>query len=76
MHIRGIEKVMRALDNGESAKKIIDGLKVYYNFIRPHQGLDGKTPAEVAGINLELKGNRWLELYAIMLNLQILLLLR
>jgi hypothetical protein len=35
---------------------------LYYNFIKPHQGLNGKTPAEVAGINLELKGNGWLDL--------------
>ena len=25
---------------------------VHYNFVRPYQSLNGKTPAEVAGINL------------------------
>ena len=60
--IRERDKVMRALDNDESAKKIIDGYWVYYNFLRPHMSLNGKTPAEIARINLGLKGNRWLEL--------------
>lgn len=27
---------------------------VHYNFVRPHQSLDGKTPAEAAGINLNI----------------------
>jgi len=33
--------------------------KNYYNFIRPHQGLTGKTPAQQAGIEIGLSGNRW-----------------
>ncbi len=56
-------KVMRGLDTDESAETFVDGFRIYYNFIRPHMGLDNKTPAEAAGINLELNGgNRWLEL--------------
>lgn len=34
----------------------------HYNFVRPHMSLDGKTPAEAAGIDLDLKGNKLLEL--------------
>ena len=49
---------MRALDNDESAKAIIDGF--YYNFLRLHMGLNGKTPAEVANLNLNLNGNHGL----------------
>jgi len=60
--IRERNKVMRALDNDKSAPKIIDGFKEYYNFIRPHMSLNGKTPAEVAGINLKLGQNKWLSL--------------
>lgn len=55
--IRERDKVMRALKKQES--DIIEGLRIYYNFIRPHQALNGKTPAEVANINLELGQNRW-----------------
>lgn len=57
--VRERDKVMRALKKEDS--KIIDGLRIYYNYIRPHMGLNGKTPAEEAGL-MELNGNRWLEL--------------
>ena len=33
---------------------IIDGFRIYYNFIRPHQSLNGKTPAQEANIDLKL----------------------
>ena len=33
---------------------ILKGMQVYHNYIRPHEGLEGKTPAEACGI--ELKG--------------------
>lgn len=37
-------------------------LRINHNFVKPHQGLDGKTPAESAGINLELGDNKYLDL--------------
>jgi hypothetical protein len=48
---------MRALKNNDTA--ILDGQRVYYNHIRPHQGLNGKTPAEVAGLEPQLGPNKW-----------------
>lgn len=45
----------------ESAKRLLDGNRLYYNFLRPHVGLGGLTPAENAGIDLGLVGNRWQE---------------
>jgi len=36
-------------------------MQIFHNYIRPHQALKGKTPAEVAGINVEGE-NRWLTL--------------
>jgi transposase-like protein len=55
--IRERNKVMRAIKKPNSA--IIEGQRMYYNHIRPHQGLGGKTPAEVAGIDETVQGNKW-----------------
>lgn len=48
---------MRAIKKPDST--IIEGQRIYYNHIRPHMALEGKTPAEVAGIDLQLEGNKW-----------------
>jgi hypothetical protein len=45
----------------EKRTPIIPMNKIYYNFIRPHQGLEGKTPAEAAGIGIDGE-NKWEEL--------------
>ncbi len=58
--VREREKVMRSTK--EEIQTIADGIRNYYNFIRPHQSLDGKTPAEMANINLNLGKNKWLSL--------------
>ena len=55
MHERN--KVMRAIKKPDSA--FIEGQRLYYNHIRPHSALDSKTPAEAAGIDLALQGNKW-----------------
>lgn len=57
--IREREKVMRGLKVDETP--IIPMNQIYYNFIRPHQALNGKTPAEMAGIGVEGE-NKWKEL--------------
>ena len=38
---------------------MIEANRIYYNYLRPHQALDGKTSAEKAGMNLQLEGNKW-----------------
>ena len=40
---------------------ILEGMQTYYNFVRPHIALDGKTPAEACGIKVEGE-NKWLTL--------------
>jgi len=44
-------KVMRGLKNIETAKDFTDGWLVYYNYLRPHESLDTKTPAQFAAVN-------------------------
>jgi len=50
-------KVMRAIKKLDSA--FIEGQRIYYDYLRPHAALAGKTPAEAAGIGLNLQENRW-----------------
>jgi len=57
--VRERVKVMRGLHNDKSAAVFNEGFKAYYNYIRPNQALKGKTPAEVAGVDLKLGENRW-----------------
>lgn len=48
-------KVMRGLKSLESAKNILQGWLVHYNYLRPHEALDDKTPAQKAGIDYKFK---------------------
>jgi transposase-like protein len=47
--MREREKVMRGMQTKETAEKIIDAMRIYYNYVREHSKL-GKTPAEASGI--------------------------
>jgi len=55
--IRQRNKVMRGLDVEESAQTMMDGLRIYYNFLRPHTALNGKTPAQKAKIDDDSRQN-------------------
>lgn len=59
--IREREKVTRNLK--EQAPLIVEGIRNYYNLIRPNQSksLNGRTPSEACGIKVEGK-NKWLTL--------------
>jgi transposase-like protein len=57
--IRDREKTMRGLKKKNT--KVLPGMQIYHNFIRPHEALDGKTPAEACGIVVEGK-NKWMTL--------------
>jgi len=48
-------KVMRGLKSIESAIEFTDGWLVYYNYFRPHESLDDRTPASVAKIVYPVK---------------------
>jgi len=54
---RDREKIMRGMNTKESAQKIIEAMRIYYNYCREHQTLNG-TPADAAGIKLNFEGNK------------------
>jgi transposase-like protein len=57
--VRDREKVMRGLKKTDTP--ILKGYQLFHNYIREHEGLDGKTPAEACGITVQGK-NKWLTL--------------
>jgi transposase-like protein len=57
--IRDRERCMRTLEKSDTP--ILAGMQIFHNYIRPHEALKGKTPAEAAGIKVEGK-NKWLTL--------------
>ena len=57
--IRDREKVMRGLKKVETP--IIPGYQIYHNYLRPNEALEGKTPADACGIEVQGE-NKWLTL--------------
>jgi hypothetical protein len=57
--IRDREKVMRGLKKPDTP--ILTGYQIYHNYVRPHEGLNGKTPAQASGIEIE-GANKWITL--------------
>jgi transposase-like protein len=55
--IREREKVMRGMQTRETAQKVVDAMRINYNYIREHSTIK-KTPSEKAGIKLNLGENR------------------
>jgi len=51
-------KVQRGWKTKET--QLAEGNRIQYNFVKPHIALEGKTPAQEAGINLGNK-DKWLE---------------
>jgi len=49
--VRDREKVLRGIKKEDSA--MLSGYQLFHNYVRPHEGLDGKTPAEACGIKVE-----------------------
>jgi len=57
--IRDREKTMRGLKRRRTP--ILTGYQLFHNYIRTHEGLNGKTPAEACGIKIE-GNNKWITL--------------
>ena len=50
------KRLMRGLKQKRTT--VLTGYQIYHNYIRPHEGLNGKTPAEACGIQIE-GNNKW-----------------
>lgn len=55
-------KPMRGFQNDNTAEIMTSAFRNYYNFIKPHNSLNGRTPAQVCGIGVETSQNKWSEL--------------
>jgi len=56
---RDREKVVRGIKTKDSV--LIGGYQMYHNYLRPHMGLNGQTPAEACGVKIE-GDNKWMTL--------------
>ena len=54
--VRDREKVMRGLKRPDTT--VLTGYQIYHNYFRPHEALNGKTPAEKCGIAIQ-GNNKW-----------------
>lgn len=57
--IRDREKVMRSLKKPDTP--ILTGMQIFHNYVRPHEALEGKTPADACGIEVQGE-NKWMTL--------------
>jgi hypothetical protein len=57
--IRDREKVTRNLKKDDSL--ILTGLQIYHNYVRGHMGMNGRTLADLAGIQVNGE-DKWLTL--------------
>lgn len=57
--LRTRQDIMRGLKSIPTAQALLDGWLVHYNFFRPHESLENRTPAEAAGLKFPYKD--WLD---------------
>jgi putative transposase len=53
-------KPMRGMDKSETHQLILEGFVLNYNYLRPHESLKDKTPAEAAKVDFPYKS--WLDI--------------
>ncbi|RLG12950.1 MAG: hypothetical protein DRN71_05575 [Candidatus Nanohalarchaeota archaeon] len=52
----------RGFRSFDGAESFLNLNHIIHNFVNPHQGLNGKTPAEESGVNLMLGRKKLLDL--------------
>ncbi len=57
--VRERTKIQRGWKTMETP--LAEGQRIHYNFVKPHEALDGQTPAQAAGVGIQNK-DKWLEL--------------
>jgi transposase-like protein len=57
--VRDREKTIRGLKKTDTP--ILSGYQIFHNYIREHEGLEGRTPAEMCGITVQ-GNNKWMTL--------------
>jgi transposase-like protein len=65
--IRDREKVMGGMQTKERAQKVIEAMRIHYNYCREHLKFK-KIPAQKAGIQLDLQGSKVEELIRLAAN--------
>lgn len=55
--VRDWDKTQKGLKSKETT--CVKGHQLHYDFIKPHESLNGYTPAHFANIYLDLGGNKW-----------------
>ena len=60
--IKDRTKTMRDFGSDEGAEVFLNLRPIIHNFVNPQMGLNGKTPAEAAGIDLHLGREKLLDL--------------
>ena len=60
--IKDIIKIMRNFGSYEGAEYFLNLKHIIHNFVNPHMQINGKTPAEAAGIDLKLGRKKLLNL--------------
>lgn len=53
------DKVMKGFGSVDGTDKFAENWKTYYNFVKPHEALKGRTPANASGLK---ETNNWKEL--------------
>lgn len=56
--LKDMLRARRGLDSMDKTRMLLKGWFVHYNFLRQHSSLKEKTPAQAAGLDIDIS-NKW-----------------